>query len=72
MTGSFLQDFGGMYLNALLVTLRISAWGILIAFVIGFIASLIVAVIVTKATGGAEEKESAVYDLAMKEAEMDE
>lgn len=41
MTGSFLQDFGGMYLNALLVTLRISAWGILIAFVIGFIASLI-------------------------------
>ena len=38
----------------------------------GFIASLIVAVIVTKATGGAEEKESAVYDLAMKEAEMDE
>ena len=41
MTGSFLQDFGGMYLNALLVTLRISARGILIAFVIGFIASLI-------------------------------
>lgn len=41
MTGSFLHDFGGMYLNALLVTLRISAWGILIAFVIGFIASLI-------------------------------
>ncbi|MDD6147720.1 MAG: amino acid ABC transporter permease [Lachnospiraceae bacterium] len=41
MTGSFLHDFGGMYLNALLVTLRISAWGILIAFVIGFTASLI-------------------------------
>lgn len=41
MTGSFLHDFGGMYLSGLGVTLRISLWGIVFALIVGFLCSLV-------------------------------